>query len=143
MDTPAPTIVSDTSTLAGSTSGNLTVVDGGMLTVSGNHQGTIELEGGAAVSITGTLKGTLEVGSLAQAVISGDVVGAVLVRVAGTVVVEASGRVAGPITNHGSVTNRGMRSGPVEGRVPDDQPGAVNAEPLHPGGNYNLTLPAR
>lgn len=142
MDIPEPTIVSSAQTLSGETSGNFTISDGGTLTISGTHDGTVELEGGGTALLTGTLDGTLEVGSLANAHVTGDVVGAVIVRVAGTVVVATSGRVAGPITNHGSFTNHGMRSGPVEGREPDDQPGSEVAEPQHPG-VYNLTLPPR
>ena len=141
MDT-APSTITDARTLTGETSGNIRVADAGSLVIAGTHDGTVELEGGGTVAVTGTLKGTLEVGSLANAVVTGDVVGGVVVRVAGTVVVEAGGRVAGPIVNHGSYTNRGLRSGPVEGREPDDQPGSVNAEPLHPG-IYNYVLPAR
>lgn len=141
MDT-APSPITDARTLSGTTSGNLTVADGGSLVIAGTHDGTVELEGGATVAVTGVLKGTLEVGSLSNASVSGDVVGAVVVRVAGTLVVEASGRVAGPVTNHGSFTNHGLRSGPVEGREPDDRAGAINAEPLHPG-IFNYVLPER
>ena len=141
MDT-APATVSDRTTLEGATTGNVTVVDGGSLVISGTHDGAVELEGGATLDIAGVLKGTLAVGSLATARITGDVVGQVVVRVAGTLVVEASGRVAGPVTNHGSFTNRGLRSGPVEGREPLDESGAVKAEPVHPG-IYNYVLPER
>ena len=142
MDTTAPTFVSDTRTLDGTSSGALTVRDGGMLTLAGTHTGLVTLEGGASLYISGTLNGGLVVESLSTATVAGDVVGPVTVRVAATVVVEASGRIAGPITNHGSFTNRGFRSGPAEGREPDDQAGSVNAEPLHPG-IYNYALPDR
>ena len=60
----------------------------------------------------------------------------------GTLVVEAGGRLAGPVSNYGSFTNHGLRTGPVEGREPDDQDGSEVLEPVHPG-IYNLTLPAR
>ena len=142
MDTTAPTTVTGYTTLAGETSGPVTVLDGGTLIVAGTHVGSVILEGGATVTVPGVLRGLLEIGSLATATVSGDVVGQVVVRVAGTLVVEASGRVAGPVTNHGSFTNRGLRSGPVEGREPLDESGAVKAEPVHPG-IYNYVLPER
>ena len=143
MDTPAPTPVNDDRTLTGETTGALTVVDGGTLVIEGTHDGAIVLEGGATLDVRGVLRGSLDVGTLATATVTGDVVGRVTVRVAGTLVVEADGRLAGPVMNYGSFTNRGVRSGPVEGREPDDQAGAVDVEPLHPGGVYNYTLPDR
>ncbi len=142
MDTSAPTTVSSTETLSGTTSGPVTVLDGGSLTLSGTHDGTVTLRGGATLVVSGVLNGGLDVESLATATVSGDVLGGVIVRVAGTLVIEAAGRVAGPITNHGSFTNRGTRNGPVEGRGPDDQEGSVIVEPQHPG-VYNYVLPAR
>ncbi|CAN5206008.1 hypothetical protein BH09ACT5_BH09ACT5_09380 [soil metagenome] len=141
MDT-IPSTISDQVTLEGTTTGNVTVVDGGSLVIAGTHDGTVELEGGATLSVPGVLKGTLAVGSLANATVTGDVVGQVMVRVAGTLVNEVGGRIAGPVTNHGSFTNRGLRSGPVEGREPLDESGAVKAEPVHPG-VYNYVLPER
>lgn len=142
MDTSEPVFVSDKSTISGSTSGALTVRDGGALHISGDHHGLVTVDGGATLEVSGTITGSLCVESLATATITGDIVGPVVVRVAATVVVGPEGRVAGALTNHGSFTNWGMRSGPVEGREPDDQPGAVNAEPLHPG-VFNYTLPER
>ena len=142
MDTPAPTPVNDDSTLTGETTGALTVVDGGTLVIEGTHDGAIVIEGGGRLTVRGVLRGSLDVGTLATATVTGDVLGRVTVRVAGTLVVEAEGRLAGPIMNYGSITNRGVRSGPVEGREPDDRAGATNAEPMHPG-IYNYVLPER
>lgn len=136
------TTVIGSRTLTGETSGPVTIADGGALTIEGTHTGPVVLEGGASLLVTGVLNGSLDVASLASADVLGDVVGQVTVRVAGTLVVEAEGRVAGPVANHGSFTNRGLRNGPVEGRVPDDQHGGVSADPVHPG-IYNYTLPAR
>lgn len=141
MDT-APTSVNGYTTLAGETTGPVTVLDGGTLIVDGTHVGAVVLEGGATLLVQGTLRGPVDVGSLATATVKGDLVGSVDVRVAGTFVVEAGGRLAGAVTNYGSFTNHGLRSGPVEGREPDDQGGSEVAEPAHPG-IYNLTLPPR
>lgn len=142
MDTAAPSTVNGYTTLAGTTSGPVTVVDGGSLIIGGTHEGAVVLEGGATLLVQGTLRGPVDVGSLASATVKGDLVGSVDIRVAGTLVVEAGGRLAGAVTNYGSFTNHGMRSGPVEGREPDDLDGSEVAEPVHPG-IYNLTLPPR
>ena len=142
MDTTAPSTVFGYTTLDGSTSGSVTVVDGGTLLVAGSHDGPVVLEGGATLAVSGVLTGPLEIASLANATVTGDVVGQVVIRVAGTLVVEATGRIAGPVTNHGSFTNHGYRTGPVDGRAPDDQGDAVSVEPVHPG-IYNYTLPER
>jgi hypothetical protein len=142
MDTPAPRTVTTFITLEGNTSGQVAVADGGTLVVSGTHEGPVVLEGGASLLVTGALHGTVEIASLASATVSGDLVGQVDVRIAGTLLVEADGRLAGPVTNYGSFTNRGIRSGPVEGRPPLDENGALEVAPLHPG-VYNYSLPAR
>ncbi len=142
MDTAAPSTVNGYLTLAGSTTGTVTVVDGGTLIVGGTHAGAVVLEGGAALLVQGTLRGPVEIGSLATATVSGDLLGKVDIRVAGTLVVDAGGRLAGPVANYGSFTNHGLRTGPVEGREPDDQTGSEELEPLHPG-IYNYTLPPR
>jgi hypothetical protein len=142
MDTSAPSTVVGYTTLEGSTAGSITVLDGGTLLVAGAHDGAVVLEGGATLAVSGALSGPLEIASLATATVTGDVVGPIVVRVAGTLVVEPTGRVAGPVTNHGSFTNRGYRSGPVDGREPDDQADAVHAEPVHPG-VYNYVLSPR
>jgi len=136
------TTVTEYTTLAGESSGSVTVADGGTLVVGGAHNGAVVVEGGGTLQITGALHGPVEICSLATATVSGDLVGKVDIRIAGTLVVEAGGRLAGPVTNYGSFTNHGVRSGPVEGRSPDDQEGSVEVEPVHPG-VYNYTLPAR
>ena len=143
MDTTAPTTVNGITTLEGATNGPVTVVDGGALTIVGTHNGGIVLEGGGSLLVEGVLHGSVDVGSLAMATVTGDVVGRITVRVAGTLVVDVDGRLAGPVANYGSFTNRGVRSGPIEGREPDDQAGAIEVEPLHPGGVYNYVLPDR
>lgn len=142
MDTTAPETVTGFTTLAGETSGPVTVTDGGSLIVGGVHRGAVVVEGGGALLVRGALHGPVEVGSLATATVSGDLVGKVDVRVAGTLVVEAGGRLSGPVANYGSFTNHGLRTGPVEGRAPDDREAAVEVEPVHPG-VYNYVLPPR
>ena len=143
METPAPNTISADTTLEGITSGPITVRDGGTLTISGTHEGPVVLEGGSVLLVRGVLNGTVDVASLATATVFGDLVGRVHIRVAGTLIVEAEGRLAGPVVNYGSFTNRGLRSGPVEGRDPDDQDDAVTVAPLHPGGSYSYALTER
>lgn len=125
---PERTIATDTE-LNGETSGALSVADGATLTVAGIHRGSVSVQGGGNLVVGGELHGALTLESLASATVLGDVVGPVEVRVAGTLVIEESGRIAGPLTSFGSTTNRGLRSGRAEGRVPDDQPGSTVAEP--------------
>ena len=142
MDTSAPTTVTGYTTLSGETAGPVTVLDGGTLVIDGTHEGPDVLEGGASLLVPGVLHGSVEIASLATATILGDVVGQVGIRVAGTLLIEPGGRLAGPVTNYGSFTNRGTRTGPVEGRTPDDQSGATNSEPQRRG-VYKYTLPER
>jgi cytoskeletal protein CcmA (bactofilin family) len=125
---------------AGETSGAFSVAEGVDLTITGSHAGSVEVAG--ELTVEGTLTGALTVASLGRVVVRGDVEGPVDVRVAGTLVIESGGRIAGPIVNHGSVTNRGWRSGRVEGRTPDDQDGSTVEEPLN-GSDRFPKLPPR
>lgn len=108
--------------------------------ISADHDGPVEVYG--SLTIEGTLSGPLTVESLGRVTISGDVDGPIEVRVAANVVILPSGRVAGTITNHGSVVNHGWRSGRVEGRAPEDADGSTVAAPLH-GIDRFPTLPPR
>lgn len=106
------------------TTGGVSVHSGATLTIAGRHDGAVEILDGGTVVVTGALHGPLSINSLGTASVSGQVVGAVDILVAGTLVVEKGGSVWGAVTNRGSFTNFGQRSGHVEGRTPDDRPGA-------------------
>jgi len=122
------TAISASVVLSDSTRGALTVSDDAMVTLAGRHDGSITLEG-ASLRIEGSLDGTLVIGSLSTATLVGEFTGNLEVKVAGTFVIEESGRFTGTVSNYGSFTNRGYRSGVVEGRTPDDQPGARVVDP--------------
>jgi hypothetical protein len=111
--------------LTGTTDGKLTVRSAATLRLEGDHSGPISLEGGGNLHVLGTLTGALDVGSLSTATISGNVTGPVEVRVAGTLIVESGGSLTGAVTNFGSFTNSGTRSGSVQGRQPDDREGST------------------
>jgi len=119
------TIVSTATTLSGLTTGRLTVRPATSLTIEGEHDGSVELEGDAELVVLGTLRGRLEIGSLATARVAGTMSGPVDIRIAGTLIIETAGSITGSISNFGSFTNLGTRSGHVEGRSPDDRPGSV------------------
>lgn len=112
-------------------------------TWTGATESAVTVATGAILAITGTHEGPLTIESLGTAIVSGDVVGPVEVRVAGTLVIEAGGRVSGPITNFGSVTNRGLRAGRVDGREPDDQDGSETVAIPTAGDAATYRLPAR
>jgi len=106
-------------------------------------QAAVTVASGATLAISGSLDGHLTIDSLGTVLVSGDVVGPVDVRVAGTLVIEAGGRVSGPIRNFGSVTNHGLRAGRVEGREPDDQPGSETIPVANTGETATYRLPPR
>ena len=119
--------------------GLVSVRDGVSLTIDDEHTGSVTVEGGSELVVAGVLRGSLTIDSLATATVTGDVVGDIEVRVAGNLVVAPEGRVFGTVTNHGSFTNRGLRTGRVEGRVPDDTDGGSQLDSTWDGrGNYRL-----
>jgi hypothetical protein len=122
------TAISTSIELSDSTHGALTITDDATVTLAGHHDGSITLEG-ASLTIDGSLDGTLVVGSLSTATLAGEFSGTLEIKVAGTFVIEEGGRFTGTVSNYGSFTNRGYRSGVVEGRTPDDQPGARVVDP--------------
>lgn len=114
--------------------GSITITDDSTVVIDGVHEGPIELETGGTLEVRGEVRGAVTIGSLATVLVFGDLIGSVDIRVAGTLIVEEGGRIAGPVTNFGSFTNRGLRAGRVEGRMPDDQPGSETVEETHVGG---------
>ena len=121
------------------TEGLVTVRDGVTLTIEGEHSGSVLVQGGGSLVIAGTLRGALEIESLASVTVTGDAVGDIDIRVAGTLIVERSGRVFGTVVNNGSFTNHGLRAGRVEGRTPDDQGDGAQLDSTWNGtGGYRL-----
>ena len=106
-------------------SGAIAVADGGVLVVTGEHDGPISVEGGGQLDVRGTVRGPITIESLGRANVSGSVDGYVLIRVAGTLVNEASGRISGGGKNFGSFTNHGFRTGLIQERQPDDRDGST------------------
>jgi len=135
-------IASDT-VYEGATHGVVTIVDGGLLTVRGTHDGSIDVSVGGQLRVEGAVHGAVSIESLGAALVSGDISGPVDIKVAGTLLVERSGRISGDVTNFGSYTNRGLRVGVVDGREPNDEPGAVTAKSDHGAGPENYGLPQR
>lgn len=97
-------------------------------TWSGHTQFAVTVATGATLAISGTHEGSVTIDSLGTVIVTGDIVGPIEIRVAGTLVIEEGGRVAGSISNFGSVTNRGLRAGRVDGREPDDQDGSETVD---------------
>jgi hypothetical protein len=93
--------------------------------VLGEHDGPIGVEGGGQLDVRGTVRGPITIDSLGRASVSGNVEGYLLIRVAGTLVNEVSGRISGGGKNFGSFTNHGFRTGLIAERQPDDRPEAV------------------
>jgi hypothetical protein len=117
--------VTTTEQIEGVSHGSLTVKDGGVLVVLGEHDGSISVEGGGQLDVRGTVRGPITIDSLGRVNVSGQVDGYVLIRVAGTLVNEASGRISGGGKNFGSFTNHGSRVGSIEERQPDDRAGST------------------
>ena len=115
-----PTQITGYETFQGLSEGNVSVGDGATLVIAGEHVGAINVEGGGTLVVSGSLTGPLTIESLATATVGGLVKGAVDIKIAGTLIVEQSGRVDGDASNFGSYVNRGTRTGRVEGRNPDD-----------------------
>ena len=123
----------------GPVNGVLIVRDGMAMTVDEECSGSVQVEGGGSLLVRGVLRGNLTIESLAEVTVTGDVVGDIEIRVAGTLVVEPSGRVFGTVTNHGSFVNLGLRGGRVDGRVPDDRDGGSVLDSTWDGnGAYRL-----
>lgn len=128
---PYETIIDTDQTLGGETEGPITVKSGATLTLVGAHEGSVALESSATLVVLGILRGGLDIGSLGTAIVRGEVSGPIEIRVAGTLVVEENGAVTGDVSNFGSFTNKGVREGYVEGRTPDDRPGATEISHGH------------
>jgi hypothetical protein len=130
MPEPMPTVITLDTEWTSPSEGAVLVADGATLTIAGSHEGPIEIDGSSStLLVTGSVTGPVTVESLASVIVSGVLTGPVMIRVAGTVTVEAGGRLVGAISNYGSLVNRGHRAGAVGGRTPDDEPGSTALAP--------------
>lgn len=114
------TVISTDHEITGTHQGTVHV-EGGRLTLAGVIQGTLSVHTGASALIHGTQQGTLSVDAGAEVVVTGAINGTASVQHGGRLVVEDGGRLAGTLSNNGTVIIRGSfggaRSGQGEFRV--------------------------
>lgn len=90
-------------------------VEAGEFTLEGTLQGSLDVQSGVKASIRGRQQGSVAVGQGAVVVVTGAIEGSTHVSRGGTVITEASGRLAGSLTNHGEVVVRGVFGGSYDG----------------------------
>jgi hypothetical protein len=105
-----PLVITSDTVLAGTRMGTIHV-EGALLTLRGTNRGTIVVHEGAGLMLEGTQAGTVYVARGGQVTILGALNGETTLEPGATVVVEATGRLAGGLTNAGRVIVRGVYGG--------------------------------
>jgi cytoskeletal protein CcmA (bactofilin family) len=90
-------------------------VEAGTLYLRGTLQGTLDVQNGAFVEVTGEQQGTVTIASGAKITVVGAIQGTTTVEPKASLVIEASGKVAGTLCNHGLVILRGVFGGAQSG----------------------------
>ena len=108
------TVIEDDFTIQGKHDGTVHV-ENGTLTIQGELHGTLDVQSGAKAIIIGKQYGTVSVANNAEIVIFGELHGTTNVSVHGTAVVEAHGKLAGTLSNNGTVIVRGVFGGAQSG----------------------------
>ena len=108
------TVIEDDFTIQGKHDGTV-LVENGTLTIQGELHGTLDVQSGAKAIIIGKQYGTVSVANNAEIVIFGELHGTTNVSVHGTAVVEAHGKLAGTLSNNGTVIVRGVFGGAQSG----------------------------
>src|SRR5690349_5609103 len=91
-------------------------VEAGRLTLAGVIQGTLNVHSGASALIQGNQHGTVSVDDGAEVIVTGAINGTTSVHHGGRLVVERDGRLAGTLSNEGTVIIRGVFGGASSGR---------------------------
>ena len=108
------TVIEDDFTIQGKHDGTVHV-ENGTLTIQGELHGTLDVQSGAKAIIIGKQYGTVSVANNAEILIFGELHGTTNVSVHGTAVVEAHGKLAGTLSNNGTVIVRGVFGGAQSG----------------------------
>lgn len=90
-------------------------VENGTLTIQGELHGTLDVQSGAKAIIIGEQHGSVSVANNAEVVIFGELHGTTNVSAYGSVIVEAHGKLAGTLSNNGTVIVRGVFGGAQSG----------------------------
>ncbi len=90
-------------------------VEQGIITISGKLHGTLDVQNGSKVVITGSQHGTVTVDDDALVIVYGGLHGTTTVSYGGTVEIEESGKLAGTLTNKGTVIVKGVFGGAHSG----------------------------
>ena len=117
------TVISTDHEIGGTHQGTVHV-ERGRLTLSGVLKGTLNVHRGASALIQGTQQGTVRIESGAEIIVTGTINGTASVARGARLIVEHGGRLAGTLSNDGTVIIRGIfggaRSGHGELRIEGD-----------------------
>lgn len=91
-------------------------VESGHLHIQGENHGTLTLHPGSAATISGEQHGTVSISSGASVTVLGALHGTTDVSPHASLVVEATGKLAGTLSNDGSVVVRGVFGGARSGQ---------------------------
>lgn len=107
-------VVTGDYTLAGTHQGSVHL-EMGQFGLDGTLQGSLDIQSGVTASIRGTQQGSVAVAEGAVVVVTGAIQGSTHVSRGGVVIVDATGRLAGSLTNDGEVVVRGVFGGSYVG----------------------------
>lgn len=110
-----PRVFSADGTLTGTHQGSVVVQQGVDLFLRGTLQGSLWLEPNSRATIAGEQQGSVHVDEQAELVVTGRISGSTHIASGASVIVERSGRLAGSVTNYGSLVVRGEQGGEITG----------------------------
>jgi cytoskeletal protein CcmA (bactofilin family) len=108
------TVISTDHEITGTHKGTVHV-EGGQLTLTGAINGTLSVQRGAIALIQGKQQGTVSVEAGAEVIVTGAISGSASVQQGGRLVVERGARLAGTLSNNGTVIIRGTFGGAKTG----------------------------
>jgi cytoskeletal protein CcmA (bactofilin family) len=91
------------------------LVESGLFVLNGIIQGSLYIQSGVTANIFGSQQGTVTIGHSAKVIVTGAIEGSTTIEHGATLIIEASGRLAGALTNYGKVIIRGVFGGPQTG----------------------------
>jgi len=130
-------VVTDDYTLTGTHQGGVHV-EAGDFRLDGTLQGSLDLQSGVKASIRGTQQGSVAVAEGAVVLVTRAFQGSTHISRGGVVIIEATGRLAGSLTNDGEVVVRGVFGGSYvgDGRLRLEGDGYIKQSVVRDGVSY-------
>lgn len=133
-----PKLVIDSDYVVNGTHQGSVRVLGGQFVLAGTLQGSLAIERGVSAMVTGTQQGSVTIGYGSIVTVTGAIQGSTRVERGANLIIEPGGKLAGSLSNDGTVIVRGVFGGSQTGtgQIRIEEPGYIKQPRIRDGIRY-------